>query len=164
MSKVNVETVYVATRFDCWLSAKVAVAALAAVGIKSTSNWIAVAEAILGECHSVSKETRQAEADQDLDDCYNSDAILLLVPPEGGCGMWVEMGYMLRRAEENGTRVVCVGPASTRCVFAELPHVKEFARLSDAIAYLAGADDDELHDEELADGNCDIGDELLTEV
>lgn len=111
--------VYVATRFDNYTAAVLAHDQLLAEDHTPTSaRWVSVARELKGDCAGVpiGDDRRLSEAQKDLDDIDRADALILLVPEQGGCGMWVELGYALAR----GKQVLCVGPALSRSIFCEL--------------------------------------------
>lgn len=116
------QRVYVATRFDWWPRAKEIHEALQLVGHEPMSRWIGIAERLNGQCDAIPMGSgeRQFNALMDLSDIARSDVLLVLVPDDGGTGMWVELGY----AYGLGKRIHCVGPAKSRTIFAELPGIK----------------------------------------
>lgn len=125
--------VYIATAFGNFEKAEMAERLLLETGHTSTASWISVAKKLNGDDKgNVGSDVRRREAESCLLDIKNSDALLLLVPSKGGCGMWVELGYMIgmRGVRAN---VLAVGPAQDRTLFCELPRVKLFSSLKDAI-------------------------------
>lgn len=130
--------VYIATRFDCWRNASRARDQLLLAGHVVTSRWIDVARELDGVCEAVpiGDPRRAANAQMDLDDLSEAEAILVLVPISGGTGMWLELGYALG----TGKRVVMAGPARERTIFADLSDVKVFEEVYDAIAAFGGGD------------------------
>jgi hypothetical protein len=132
-----VTSIYIATRFDWYRQAALARHLLTEAGHHVTSRWIDEAARFDGVCAAVpiGDPRRAANARMDLDDLEAAEAILVLVPPGGGCGMWLELGYAMAL----GKRVVMVGPARERTIFAELAGVEVFARLNEAVEALRAA-------------------------
>jgi hypothetical protein len=126
--------VYIATRFDWYHQAALARHLLTEAGHHVTSRWIDEAARLDGVCAAVpiGDPRRAANARMDLDDLEAAEAILVLVPPEGGCGMWLELGYALAL----GKRVLMVGPARERTIFAEVAGVEVYGRLNEAVEAL----------------------------
>ncbi len=119
--------VYVATRFGLWQDAHDANVALREAGHEPTSQWVAIAAELKGHCDAVpvGDPRRLANAKMDLGDLNRSDALIVLVPPDGGTGMWVELGYAIGLnawSDFTPLRIVLVGGpmALDRCVFCEL--------------------------------------------
>lgn len=121
MRQGSTQRIYVATRFEMWRTALDVHEALRLVGHEPTSRWVGIAKSLDGQCDAVSSPgERRSNAQMDLKDIARSDVLLVLVPTEGGTGMWVELGY----AYALGKRIHCVGPAKARTIFAELPGIK----------------------------------------
>ena len=131
--------VYIATRFGDYEKAQRVHGMLFQAGHEPTSSWVAIADGLNGECERVEigDPQRIANASHDLEDIDRSDALLVLVPEEGGTGMWIELGYALWRDMDRGDiRILCVGPALARSVFCELCEV--YDSVNHAIAALDG--------------------------
>lgn len=117
--------VYVATRFGHWRHAAAAHEALIAAGHVPTSQWVTIAADLNGQCDAVpvGDPQRLKNARMDLADLTRSEALLMLVPPDGGTGMWVELGFVLglNSLAPSPRTVILVGEAPLeRTVFCEL--------------------------------------------
>lgn len=135
--------VYVATKFTDWPKAKAAAELLEAAGHEVTSRWIGVAEDVSGDTGEGGQARRHKEAWHDIEDMESSSAIIALVPEEGGCGMWAEVGFMLSRKLGQNiystpyTRVIGVGPIRRRLIFGECHEVvEEYDTIEQAIEAL----------------------------
>lgn len=132
--------VYIATAFGNFKQAEIAKRLLQELGHKCTARWIAVAKELNGnDAATVDPDLRKREAEKCLEDIDNLDTLLLLVPPEGGCGMWIELGYTLglrglyRPPRSCTHRILAVGHAKERTLFCELFQVDVYDSLEDAI-------------------------------
>src|SRR5690606_27050608 len=95
-------------------------------------------ERLGGNCSAVpiGDGRRKANAMIDFSDLRRSDAILVIVPEVGGTGMWFEFGAAYEMARHQRMRILLVGPAMRRTIFAELPGCEIFETDSQAIAAL----------------------------
>jgi hypothetical protein len=130
--------VYVATKFDRWFDAALAHERLVLAGHEPTSRWVETAREVDGVCERVPVDDprRAREAQMDLSDVMRSDAVIGLVPEAGGTGMWWEIGAASALAVNGDMRVILVGPALKRTIFAELPDVAVVDTVEEAIALL----------------------------
>ena len=132
--------VYIATSFSAWREAARVADLLAAAGHECTARWIETARELDGECARVpvGDPRRAREADIDLADVARSEAIVVLVPPSGGTGMWVELGYAMR----GGARVLCVPLAreSFNLAHAEIAVMKRTIFLETEEIYITAVD------------------------
>lgn len=124
--------VYVATRFDMWRDAEHAANLLWEAGHLCTARWIEIARKLDGVCAAVpvGDPKRRDNAAMDLADIDAANAFMLLAPPEGGTGCWIELGYAMAKNKF----CIAVGPALERTVFCELIPVCE--TIEQAIARL----------------------------
>ena len=112
--------VYVATSFLLWRNAERVAQLIEEHGHHSTSRWIAEARRLDGrESQIPIRDPRRLNAAMmDVCDIHRSDTFLLIVPSEGGCGCWYELGV----ATAAGKRVMVVGDADMalgRSIFLE---------------------------------------------
>lgn len=129
--------VYIAARFADYEEAAAVREMLTAAGHKCTSRWIDIAAACNGNAHvdPIGSVERQQAACDCYDDIDNSDALLVLMPRDGGAGLFCEMGYaqaLDRQSDGICMAVLTVGPARERTVFGEL--TEHYFTTADAIA------------------------------
>lgn len=109
--------VYIATAFSMWRAAQAARTMLEEAGHEVTSRWIDVAASFDGkEPPNMRSSERREHAEGDLEDLDEADTMILLVPPKGGTGCWIELGWSMAQ----GKPVVAVGDVAGRSVFGEL--------------------------------------------
>jgi hypothetical protein len=61
-----------------------------------SSSWLGIAAELDGDCDRVRDSLdRMRNAQLDLAEVRAADVLVVLVPSEGGTGMWIELGYAL---------------------------------------------------------------------
>lgn len=124
---------------------KMAMAGLRGVaGIEVTHDWIASIERVEAEQGldvGLDRDFRRECAEADLRGVRDADIVWVLIPSEGGAGLWIELGYALALRDTFVGRPrprILVSPACRRArsIFLDLDAVVLFEEDEDVVSYL----------------------------